>query len=63
MIRLKTGEIYVFSCIRYDNIFSLMGAMYVFKMKMDGTPSKVEKWLGSIFSIDSIFKNYEIVSD
>lgn len=40
-----------------------MGAMYVFKMKMDGTPSKVEKWLGSIFSIDSIFKNYEIVSD
>ena len=60
---LRTGEILVFSRIQYDNMFSSYGTVYALKMKNDGTPSKVEKWVGRMFSIDDFLKKYIKIGD
>ena len=60
---VSTGEILVFSRIRYDNIFSAYGTVYAFKMKNDGTPSKVERWVGVLLSTDDFLKKYKKIDD
>lgn len=60
---VSTGEIFVFSRIQYDSIFSAYGTVFAFKMKNDGTPSKVEKWVGRMFSIDDFLKKYIKIGD
>ena len=60
---VSTGEIFVFSRIQYDNIFSAYSTVYAFKMKNDGTPSKVERWLGVLLSTDDFLKKYKKIDD
>ena len=60
---VSTGEIFVFSRIQYDNIFSAYGTVYAFKMKNDGTPSKVERWMGVLLSTDDFLKKYKKIDD
>ena len=60
---VSTGEILVFSRIQYDSIFSAYGTVFAFKMKNDGTPSKVEKWVSGMFSIDDFLKKYIKIGD
>ena len=60
---VSNGEIFVFSRIQYDNIFSAYGTVYAFKMKNDGTPSKVERWLGVLLSTDDFLKKYKKIDD
>lgn len=60
---LRTGEILVFSRIQYDNMFSSYGTVYALKMKNDGTPSKVERWMGVLLSTDDFLKKYKKIDD
>ena len=57
----KSGEIYAFSRLSFDTLFSSWPHVYFYKMKKDGTPSKIEIFICSLSDIQSFLDKYEIL--